>query len=304
MPGTNVIAGAQPVEWVEETSFATEEADADYNWFGIATSWSVEQGVESESITYLPEYGASNKLDKRMNVAHREMYNGDITYHPQNFDLLQYWTGASGGVADDPTSLQIGEVNESVDPEEFRRLLGGVGEEISISGSEDETWEVSGSLTFADAEDWATDDYIDADSGDGTSGSHATEDTTEPLKWKDLSNVQYGGTALSGAVESLEISVSNDLAIVRDPDSSNSTLIDAIIPVDREITVDIDLTYEGFDMLSEVRSYQKKDLTFDLDTYSFTVSGVQFPELPYEYSPDDLVSDSISSDPASELTWA
>ncbi len=303
MAGDNVIQGAQPVEYVEESTFATEEVDGDYNWFGIVNSWSATQGVNSESITYLPEYGASNKLEKRSNVKLSEMWEGEVTYHPQDMDMLQYFTGSDGGTSDSVTSIQVGEVNESGDTDEYRRLMGGVGEEFSLTVSEDSVAEVSGSFTFADGTDWSTDDYIDTDSGDSNSGSHATEDTTEPLSYKDLGNVTYGGSALPGAVEEITLNVSNSLAVVKDADANRDSKIASIVPTDREITLDVSLTYDGFDMAQEVRSYTPKDFTFDLGSYSFTVSGVQFPEFPYEFTADDLVSDSISSDPADSLTW-
>lgn len=303
MAGKNIIAGAQPVEWLKETNFATVEDEATWNWFGLGTSWSVDNGVETESIRYLPQYGDSGKLEKRVNVSHREIWDGEVTYHPQNFDLLEFFTGASGGTSDTVPSIQVGEVNESVSPEEFRRIYGGVGEECTLSVGEDETAEITGSFKFADAEDWGTTDYTADTDADGTSGSHAVEDTTEPFKYADLSNVQYGGANISDAIESLELGISQDLAVVRDPDSTNNTLIDAMVPVDREITVDLDLTYSTFDMQSEVRAYTPKDFTFDIGATSFTVGDVQFPEAPYEFSADDLISDSISSDPASSLSW-
>lgn len=297
MAGKDIIAGAQPVEWIEETSFATAEEDADWEWFGVGTSWSAAESIESESVSYLPEYGASNKLEKRMNIAHHEMWEGEITYHPQNFDLLKFFTGEDGGTSDDPPTIQVGEVNESADPEEFRRILGGLGQDFSASVDEGGTWEVTGDFIFADGESWSDSDYT------GTEGSHAAEDTSEPFKYGDLSNVQYGSEPLDGAVEGLEFNVSTEVAIVRDPDEARDTLIAALIPVDREVTVDVTLTYDSFDMGDEVRAYERKDFTFDIGTYSFTIEGVQFPEMPYEFTADDLISDTVSSDPAASISW-
>lgn len=297
MPGDfSPVVGAQPVEYVEETDYATEVIDGSYNWFGITTSWSADQGVESESITYLPEYGASNKLEKRVNVKLREMYEGEITYHPQgDFSFLQYFTGALEGTADDVTSLQFGEINEGDGT--FRRLLGGVGEEITISVAEDEVAEVSGSFTFGEATEWNTTDYVDVD------GSHATEDTTEPWSYDNLGSVTYGGTEMDGAIDSVELTISNDLAVVRDANSNLSTQIAAIIPVDREITVSVEFTYDNFDILNEVRSYEAKDFVFSIGNTTFTVGGVKFPEAPYEFTADDLVADSLDSDPANSISW-
>lgn len=295
MAGQTVLRGAQPVEWIEESSFATAEQDGTWNWFGIGTSWSVTEGVNSESITYLPEAGASNKLNKRVNIKQSEMFEGEMTYHPQNFNLLQYFTGAAGSTGDNPNTVQIGEIDE--ENSEYRRLLGGMGEEYTLSVDEDGTWEASGSFIFADGEDWSGSDYV------GT-GSHASEDTSEPFAYKDLSNVQYGGASLDGSVESLELSISNDIAVVKDPDATRDTNIDALVPVDREITVDVSLTYDSFDMAQTVRNYSAQDFTFDIGNTSFTVSSVKFPEFPYEFSADDLISDSVTSDPASDLTWS
>jgi hypothetical protein len=395
MAGKEVIAGAQPVEYLEEESFATEQDNDDWSWYGIVTSWDVDQGVETESITYLPNYNSSNKLEKRVNVALNEMFEADITYHPQDFGFIQYWTGQDGGTADDVQPLQTGEVNESGDDVTFRRLLGGAGDEFTISVEEESVVEVSGSFMFADAENYGLADYtdksgrntslsitpdsdevsvqtstldsgivilydadgneldsVDANSttaqnttevtgttveeiqisnvgqsytdetvsvytdvdGAGTEktvdlsqdnvGSHATEDSSTPLSFKDLNSVQYGGVDMDGNVEGIELSVSNDLAVVRDANAPRETLISALIPTNREITVDVDLTYENFDMLEEVRDYTAKDFEFTIGNTTFTVKDVQFAEMPYEYTADDLVSDSLSSDPASSLTWS
>lgn len=296
MAGDAVIRGASPVEWIEESTFASAE-DGAFNWFGLGTSWSATEGVNSESITYLPEFGATNKLSKRVNIDHSEFWNGDVTYHPQNFDLLQYFTGADGGTGDDPSTIQIGEVNEDASSTTFRQLLGGMGEEVTVSVDEDSTFEVSGSFIFADGEDWDTTDYVSA-------GSHAAEDTSEPHAYKHLSNVEYGGSSLEGAVESLEFTVSNDVAITKDPDEARDSLIASLTPVDREITASLSLTYDSYDLATEVRSYTAQDLTFDIGSTSFTISDVQFPEFSHELSPDDLVGDSIDSDPATDISWS
>lgn len=295
MVGDTAIRGRQPVEYVEETAFATEESEASWQWFGLGTSWDVTQGLETETISYLPEVDSSNKLSKKTNVKHSEMWEGSITYHPQNFDLLKYWTGAENGVADDVPSIQVGHIDEEND--EYQRMLGGAGEEVTVSVDEDGSFEVDGSFIFADGTDWVTDDYV------GTNGSHATEDASEPLKYADLSNVQYGGSDLTGAIESVEFTVSNNIAVVKDPDASRDSLIVGLVPTDREITVDITLTYSGFDMASEVRDYTAKDFTFDVNGTSFTISDVQFPEFSFAMEPEDLISDSVSSDPATNISW-
>lgn len=298
MAGEPVLQGANPVEWLEETTFATEE-DGAYNWFGIVTSFSSQDEVETESATYLPEFGSSDRLEKNINIKQSEIWEADVTYHPQDFDLLQYFTGQAGGTSDSVASVQIGVINESADPTTFRSLLGGVGEEFTFSVDENSTAEVDTSFTFADGNDFTDVDYVDVD------GSHATEDATEPFAYKDLGNVTYGGTDIAGAVEGLEFTVSNELVVVRDPSLSGTrdSLVYAIVVVDREITVDLTLTYDSFDLASTIRAYNAQDLVFDVGNTTFTISGVQFPELPYEMTPDDLIGDTVSSDRADSISW-
>lgn len=300
MAGKNVVQGAQPVEYIEETSFATAtDGTGTWQWFGIVTSWDATQGLETENITYLPEVGASNKLEKRMNVATSEMWEGDLTYHPQDFTLLQYFTGAVGGTADEPATIQIGEIEENNG--QYRRLLGCHGEEFEFSVEEDSSAEVSASFIMADDDGgWSSTDYIDTTNG----GSHAAEDASEPFTYDDLGNVTLGGTAIDHAIEGLTFTVSNDIAVVKDPDAGRGSHIVSLIPTTREITVELTLTYSDMSMASTVRNYTPQDLQFDVGTTTFTISGVQFPEFPYEFGPEDMVGDSVSSDPCDSISWA
>lgn len=295
MPGNQVVKGAQPIEYVQESSFGQPEADASWNWVGFITSHSVSQEVEQSTFTHLPEAGIDNKLEQKRNIKVSEMFSGDMTYHPNSFNMLRLFTGQTGGTASEVDPWQIGEQNEENGT--YRRLLGVVGEDWELTISEDSVSEVSASWMAADAEDWSTTDYTGA-------GSHATIDDSDPYTYGDLSNVQLGGTDINGAIEELTLSISNDLEVVKDPNSNFGSHIYAIEVTDREITVDLTLTYESFDMAQTVRNYQQQDLTFDFGGNSWTVSDVQFPEFPYEMTPEDLVGDSVSSDPVTNLTWA
>lgn len=300
MPGVNTVQGSQPVEYVEETDFATEEPDAAYNWFGLVTSHSVTQGVESENVRYLPADGANDKLETVQNVKVSEAYSAEMTWSLQTLDELSYFTGTTGDTSDDIDSIQIGEQNE--DSGEFRRLLGCVGEELTLTIEEDGVVEVTASFVAADATNWSETDYVD------TAGSHASANTSEPSTYDDLSSVQLGGSGLGDSIESLTLTISNNLTTVKDPDAGRDTQIAAIVPTSREISVELALTYDDMSMADTVRSYTAENLTFDLDTTSgtnsFTVNDVQFPEMPYEFAPDDLVGDTVTSDPATGVLWS
>lgn len=295
MPGQGVIQGAQPIEYISESDFGQPETDANWKWIGYVTSHSVSQEVEQSTFTYLPESGIDNKLEQKRNIKVSEAYSGDITYHPTDFDLLKFYTGQVGGTSSDIDPIQIGEQNEENGM--YRRILGVVGEDWEMTISEDSVTECTASWMGTEAEDWSDTDYVGA-------GSHADTDDSDPFVYDDLSNVQLSGTDINGAIEELTLSVSNDLEIVKDPNSDFGTHIYAIEITDREVTVDLSLTYESFDMAQTVRNYERQDLTFDFAGFSWTVEDVQFPEFPYEMTPEDLVGDSVSSDPCTNLTWA
>lgn len=302
MPGSAGVPGAQPVEYLEETNFATEVDEGDYLWFGLVNSWNVTQGVEAETVRYLPDDSSSNKLETLQNVKVSEAFEAELTYNPQDLTLLQYFTGAVGSTSDDLNSLQVGEQDETNG--EYRRLLGCVGEEFTLEISEDSVAEATASFISADATNWSATDYTADVDSDGTSGTHATEDTSEPFTYGDLGNLQLGGTDLPDAVETLTLTISNDLEIVKDPNAARDSNIAALVPTSREISVELALTYDDMSMAQTVRNYTPQDLNFDLDTTTFTVSNVAFPEFPYEMSPTDLIGDTVTSDPAEGLSWA
>lgn len=301
MPGQTTFHGAQPVEYVEESSFATPETDPNMQWIGLVTEHSATEGVEQETINYAPENNGK-KLDAKVNVKTGEMWEGEIVYRPQDWTWLQYWTGAAGDTGDDPSSIQIGE--QADEAGEYRRILGCVGEEIEITVSEDEAFEVTASYLAADGEDWSTSDYIDSDTSDSSSGSHATEDSSDPFTYDDLANVQWNGSSLDGAIEEFTITISNDLTLVKDPDATADSNVAAIRPTTREITVEPTLNYNSMTMANSIRSDTVGDFSFDVGGTTFTVSNVKFPEFPYEMSSEDLVGDSVESAPAPSMAWA
>lgn len=297
MPGGSFTQGSQPVEFVEESTFATLEADAEYNWIGFVTSYNGSTMVEEDVFTYLPDDATGNDLQTIQAEKVSELHEVDMTYRPQDLDFFQYFTGAIGDTDPELSSLQFGEQNRNEGT--YRRSYGAVGEEISLTIEEDSIAEVDASFTVAAQEDWSTTDYV------GT-GSHASEDPATPLMFDDLSNVLWGGASLDGAVDSLTLTISNDLVVVKDPDAGLDSHVDGIVPVDREIDVELGITYDGFNMANNIRSFVKQDLTFDFgpNDESWTINDVAFPEFPYEFTADDLVADSVTSVRCSGLSYA
>lgn len=298
MAGETFVQGAQPVEYAEEADFGVPVADdTTWNWIGYVTSVDVSVMAEEEIVGYLPAGDDGFNLERFVAEKASEMYEVDITYHPQDLDFFQYFTGMDGGTSPEITPIQLGLQDNNND--EFSQITGLVGEEISLSIEEDSAAEVSCSFIGADATDWVSEDYV------GTEGEHSSEDPSDMLVYDDLSNVTWGGTSLDHAIESLDLTISNDLEIIKDPDSQLGSHIEAIVPTNREITTELSITYSDMQMANDVRDFTRQDLAFEFgpNDENWTVGNQAFPEFPFEFGPEDMIADSISSIPADSLTY-
>ncbi|MFB6236937.1 MAG: phage tail tube protein [Halopenitus sp.] len=297
MPGNTIVQGSQPVEYVEESTFATAVSNPAMSWIGLVTSFDVSIVTEEEIVKYLPDDADGIDLQTLTAEDVSHMYEVSVTYHPQDLAFLKYFLGGSGSLSPSLTPIQFGQQDKN--NAEYNRIFGAVGESATLTIEEDSVAEIDCSFIAAATEDWTGTDYV------GT-GSHASADTATPLKYDDLANVQWGGVALSDSLESLTVEISNSLEVVKDPDAGIDSHIDAIVPVDREITSELGLTYSNMTMAEDVRSFTKQNLTFDFGpaNESWTVYNQAFPEFPYEFGPEDLVADSVSSVPSDDLTFA
>lgn len=300
MAGIETVQGSQPVEYVEESTFATAEMDPAMSWIGLVNSLSASVVTEEEIVKYLPDDATGHNLQTLTAEKVSELHDVEVTYKPQDLDFFQYFMGDSGALDPGLTPIQFGQQDRN--NSEFQRLMGAVGEELSLEISEDSVAEVTGSFIVAATEDWQGTDYV----GGGSHASASDPATDPPLKYSDLSNVQWGGTDISHAIESLTLTVSNELVVTKDPDAGLDSHVAAITPVDREITAELSLTYTDMSMAADVRSFTKQDLSFDFgpNAESWTVTDVAFPEFPYEFGPDDLVADSVSSVACTDLTYS
>jgi hypothetical protein len=113
-----------------------------------------------------------------------------------------------------------------------------------------------------------------------------------------------GFVSVEDVVKSIEISISNKLGIAKDLNATTSTRIKGIVLLTREVKLGLEMDYDDLDMLTYVRSYNELKFKFTLGTKVITLEGVRFPEMPYEFGPDDLVGDKLTSDPVTKLTIA
>jgi len=151
----------------------------------------------------------------------------------------------------------------------------------------------------------------------------------DPISYDSVQNLRYryrapcdadfrkpaaGDTADDGwdafdPVRSIEISISNDLRIIKDigaPDYLKSTRIVNAVIMNREVTITLEIDYNGFALFEKVRDFNEFQICFDIiyascATYEKAgrvyITGVKFSEMPLELNPEDIIGDSITSLP-------
>lgn len=270
-------------EYVEETTFGQAVTDPAMNWFGRVTSYESVQDTDHREFPISPS--SNNVTTAYENIEYAENISAEMSYVPQNFDRLKYFLGSSSSVDDSSAlpTIQIGEKSDN----EYRRLLGCVGESWEMSVSEDSAASVSATFIAADKDSWSTTDYIGA-------GSHATDPGTNAITYSDISNVQFDGSSFSHHLSGLSVSVDNDIQIIKNNDSSFDSKIFLAMLMERDIEVTLNFAYDSNAFTDIVSNFNKHTITFDINNSQFSFSGVKFPTYNQPQSRSEV--------PGSELT--
>lgn len=289
----SVVQASQPIEYVEESTVADPETNPSMSWIGLVKNFSVVDGVEVVDTKTLSN-NPSNTLGHRTNIKDYDSYGVSMTYVPQDLSFIQYVTGTEGDTSRSLTPVQFGQQNKG--DGEYRRIMGCIGEEASISIQKDSVVEVSQNFLVMETTDWDDSDYI------GT-GSHATEDPSTPLKYEDLGNVSLNNTAIGDYISGITITIKNTLEVTRDVNSGLSTEITSVKPVDRAITVELDLVYDDMSVVDLLHDFDDNRLTFNLGDDVVEISNFQLAEVGQDLTRGALQGSAIPSTNASKFKW-
>jgi hypothetical protein len=111
---------------------------------------------------------------------------------------------------------------------------------------------------------------------------------------------------LADAVKSLELRIVNKITRVKDLSNTTSTRTKGFVCNSRDIVLSLELNYDDISTgtadnkfsLTDIRSLTPFDVQFAIDGYKYTLVGVRWPELPYDWGSDDLLGDKVTSLPA------
>lgn len=280
-------------EYVEETSFATFPTNPAMQAVeGDVEPVSVEETREIETLPYLAEQGASNKAEALENVETTESIGIDVDFVPTALPaFVQYALGGTTGTADSLSSLALGFIDEGAG--EYKEVTGAKCESAELTLPVEAPADVSMSFVAADASDWTTSDYV------GT-GSHASKPAGSGIAGQSVTSVQIdtgaGYADIVDYVEELVISIEHTLGIAKDLNSTNRTAIEAAELVRRDVTLEVTATLDDPSLFDDLRS-TINGIQFTVGGSTWTLSTLDFPDIPKELTAEDLLAESFESAP-------
>ncbi len=297
----SALVGNQVLEYVEETTEGQTPANPAMQWIALLNPVSLKLPQKYTTTRYLADEASTNKLGAIVNVQHSEEIELSFTAEIQSLDFwAKYCLGSATGTADNLPSLSFGIIVDVNGTKYYALVKGAKCKDAKLSVEEDGTFKLEATFRGIDFSGFSTTDYI------GT-GSHASVNTANPLKWKDMSALTWGGNDFNSYgcyIRALEINTSYDLKEIKDVGAATSTGIVTIVPVKREIKVSLTADFSSLDMVNQIRNGNKADLAATIGTKTVTVKDVIFPEVGMELKPDDLVEQDFESLECTGITIA
>jgi hypothetical protein len=310
------------IDYVEEATYGTTPANPALSWIGTVYSAKPVVKIKTDSKRFLPS--AQNTTTMAYNWRHTKVGTDiglEIGYVPQTgtfSNFLKYFVGnkgtALGGDTMTPISVALQHANLPAPTGWITTQLpwhvfkGCVGTDFTFNAPEDGVIDCKG--TFACQELAAPSATDPAGSGSHPAASTAAELTIDDISACQMKYSASGALAnCTDAINALSFKISNKIGFSKDIANSTSTRIAGYALNSRTITLDLDLDYFALEnatptgmSITDVRSLTAFDFAFTLDGKTYTFKGLKFPELPYEFGPDDLLGDKVTSLAATDFT--
>lgn len=310
-------------EFILETTYGTTPPNPAMQWIGLVQSVKNAHKVKTEDIKYLKANSyTTGRTDSHKIVQTGEDIGIEIEYIPQVGNMFvanttpSLFTGSFGNdvtapyqPTDTPPSYSIGIVDKWTDAstggDEYILYKGMIVSDMTLTIPEEGALKCKATLLGQNmTTESAT--YI------GT-GSHASENSGAPLGSTHISDVQMRATAgtwasVTDIVNAIEIKISNKVLFAKDLNSSLTSKINAAICTSRDVSISLDVDWSDYTKsptsktafcIDDVRSFQSYDIGFKVEQgatdYYIVCCGAKFPELPFEYSFDDICGDKMTS---------
>lgn len=314
------------IEYIEETAFGSGiPLNGDMQWANSITKFDPGEKNKTESKMYL---GSSETTNPSMNFRHAkigEEVGCSIEAMVQTGYLmpnLKYFLGGTNALplqlSDKLTTTSIVNIDTSGVDKCVHVYEGSIATETTLSVPEFGSINMKSKYTSKNLRDLTIAEYEDATrlniAGVTLNGSHAIDTDARVLQAEDINNIYMrptedtptawgSATRCGDAMKELELKVVNKLGLPTDLNETTSTRIRGNVLLSRALTFNPTVTYDNISKtssensftLENIRSLKPFDFRFDLDSYRFTLYGVQYPELKRSYGGEDMIGDKLES---------
>ena len=260
---------------------------------GLSTSFSVDVEESYEEISYTPSHGENHSLECVRNVNTGENLPFDLSSHPQvtgDWPLLEFITGSNAGLGDEPDSTSwLKELNgkfslfTGIMFEDYKCEIPGVGvAKEDISG-------------FAG--------HRVAISGISPATTEATENTSEPLVWNDISSIRMGPsggplTTITHCFSDMSYGFTSEIEKTLHPESELTTKICDVKVKARKMFVSLKLTWVDQTFIDVVTTSEKLNLKMIIGQSghqtTMQFNGLYWPKYIAKAEPKELIGDTIT----------
>ena len=278
------ISGAKSIEYVEEVTYGTTPTDPVMGWVGLVNPFSPHIAKEYEEARYSGAHDAVDMLQKMRNMQVSGELTASMTYKPQDWTFLQYITGNATGLSDTVDSISVVQYTDG----QWIVYKGGMLTKWELTLPKESIATVDVDMTFGGIADPTVTDFIGI-------GSHASENTTAPFKWEDTTNIKLNGASIMHCLGELKLGITNEVKLPKDIGSSMWTRAEGAVVTKRELSVSLELTWADLSFFNLVKAGTKQTLSFTLGDKRLTVTGLIFPEVGYEITPDNFIGETVTA---------
>jgi hypothetical protein len=272
-------------DYVIEGKISTDNA---YELYGFHEEFSLTEKDDYAEKAYLPDSTTTDSFNLKLNTKKGEEITLSTKCMPVTLDPFKKFYLESS-TAD--TRYSIGIINKK--NTKYTHSDEAIIKSITLTIPENDTCELSfdfscESMTFNQSTDYA----------DGTTITHGSLPTTEPLTTIDVSNVMWGTIPLN--VSKFDVKI--DYNVVNKWDMQSQKM--RYYVTDRKITVDsLEFAETNDDFVNAVTSKAEYDFSFTIGGQTVTVKKVRFPEQKLDVRAGELVTSSFSSLTCSNIVF-
>lgn len=267
-------------------------------WPGMVESFNIDVEENYDETLHLGANGDTSLLENVRNTKVSEELPFSATIYPQktqDWDLLPFIVGGAAAFSDSVDSTSwIKELDSK-----FTTFTGIMFESLKIDiperGKVKQTMSgFAGHQTAPSVTDPLT----------ATSGTHASENTSDLLTWADIASIKMDATdtpstVIDHCIGDISLGFSSTIIKRFHPESSLSTHICGVKVVERKLELSLTLTYVDQDFITLVTGATKQNFLLTIgatpNATTFTCKGLLWPKYIAKAEPNELIGDTITA---------